>query len=229
MAVKRFVHVRANRFLFFAPLFFFRPSVTKPALLPLSWVKPVSAPCNERRDTMDEQQLQAAFFRRGRGRALRCHRPLRAAPAALLPPYSLRLPRGPGRRAGRLFQGLALPGTAQGRAASALLYRLAYTACIDQIRRRKRQLFAPLPRLSPTRTTSARTCAGPSSSSGRRSGPWSSAGLWRGNPSKSWPSGTACPPPPRGSATSGPERSWPGPWPRLTRPVQRRIAYEPNP
>lgn len=27
------------------------------------------------------------------------------------------------------------------------LYRLAYTACIDQIRRRKRQLFAPLPAL----------------------------------------------------------------------------------
>ncbi|UQT47689.1 sigma-70 family RNA polymerase sigma factor [Flavonifractor plautii] len=58
----------------------------------------------------------------------------------------------------------------------AWLYKLAYHACIDLLRQRRRQLL-PLPRRpGTTQITSGRSCGRPCPSSRWRSGAWSSDG-----------------------------------------------------
>ena len=69
---------------------------------------------------------------------------VRAAPAALLPPCPVRLPRGPGRGTKHLPAGLRAQFRA-GSNLSAWLYKLAYHACVDGLRARRRQLFASPP------------------------------------------------------------------------------------
>ena len=58
----------------------------------------------------------------------------------------------------------------------AWLYKLAYHACIDLLRQRRRQLFAPPPPSGTTQITLGRSCGRPCPSSRRRSGAWSSDG-----------------------------------------------------
>ena len=58
----------------------------------------------------------------------------------------------------------------------AWLYKLAYHACIDLIRQRKRQLFAPPPPPAGGRTISGRSCGRRWAASPPRSGAWCSAG-----------------------------------------------------